>query len=64
MDLISGIASLSTALSTARLQNEVGIKVLKIAQGQQQVAADLVNAATETIVESLKQLGTNLDMTA
>ena len=68
MDLISDIASLSTALSMAQIQNAVGVKVLKIAQGQQQAAADLIEAAVETMLEAVEQFdglaGTRLDATA
>ena len=68
MDLINEIASLSTALSMAKLRSEVGVKVLKIAQSQGQVAADLVSAAADTVSECLKQMadnvGANLDVSA
>jgi len=68
MDLINEIASLSTALSLAQVQNAVGVKVLKIAQSQGQVAADLVSAAAETVSECIEQFadntGANLDVTA
>ena len=68
MDLINEIASLSTALSMAKLRSEVGVKVLKIAQSQGQVAADLVSAAAETVSECIEQFadnnGANLDVTA
>jgi DNA-directed RNA polymerase specialized sigma subunit len=46
----------------------VGVKVLKIAQGQQQVAADLISAAVETVMEAVEQFdsqaGSRLDLTA
>lgn len=66
MDLVNDIASLSTALSTAQVQNAAGIKVLKMAQGQQQVAADLISEAVETVMEAIEQLdsqaGSRLDV--
>jgi SH3-like domain-containing protein len=68
MDLINEIANMSTALSMAQVRNEVGVKVLKIAQSQGQVAADLVSAAAETVSECIKQFadnaGANLDVSA
>ena len=68
MDLVNEIASLSTALSMAQVQNAIGVKVLKIAQSQGQVAADLVSAAAETVSECIEQFaantGANLDVTA
>ncbi len=65
---IDAIASLSTALSMARVRNEVGIRVLKMAQGQGQVAADLIAAAAETALQIANRVaddaGTTLDVTA
>jgi hypothetical protein len=58
MDMINEIANLSTAMSTAKVQNEIGIRVLKIAQNTQgQVAMSLLASAVETAAEITKQTG-------
>lgn len=52
---IDSIASMSTAMSQAQLQSAVSVKVLKMAQGQEQVAADLLNSALQDVQESMDQ---------
>jgi hypothetical protein len=63
--MIDSIASLSIALSLARVQTAVATKVLKISQDQGQVAADLVSAAVENLEETIEdfagELGTRFD---
>ena len=60
MSLVEGIAAFSTARSLAEVQFAVAAKVLKIAQGQNQTAADLVSAATENLEEVIKDFATDL----
>jgi len=55
MSSIAGIANLSTALSQAQLQSAVAIKVMKMAQGQDQVTADLLDAALQSVEASMEQ---------
>jgi hypothetical protein len=68
MSTIDSIAGLSTAMSQARLQNEVSTQVMKLAQGQSQATADLLNAALENVQELItgmaEGLGENLDASA
>lgn len=65
MDLISGIAQMSTLLSTAQARVEAAAKVAKIARGQDQVVADMVTAALEDVQEMVtaiaEDLGTQID---
>ena len=65
---IESIASLSTAMSQVELQNAVSIKVLKLAQGQDQVAADMLDAALQSVEDSMAQFaedaGAQLDTLA
>ena len=66
---VTEIASLSTAMSMAKVRNEIGIRVLKIAQNTQgQVATSLLASAVETAAEIAKQAagdaGSNIDVTA
>ena len=65
MSLVSSIAQMSTLLSTAQTRVEVATKVAKIAQGQDQVVADMVTAALEDVQEMVTamagDLGTQLD---
>ena len=68
MDVME-IANMSTALSMAKVQNEVGLRVLKMAQDMQgQVATSLLASAVETASEIAKHTGgnagSNLDVTA
>jgi hypothetical protein len=56
MDLVDSIASFSTARSMAEVQSAVAVKVLKMAQGQGQVAADLVASAVEGAQQSIEAL--------
>jgi len=68
MSMIDAIASYSTAMSTAQARSEAAVKVAKIAQGQGQVAADLVSAALESVEEMVSEFaadaGSNLDLLA
>ena len=68
MSMIDAIASYSTAMSTVQARSEAAIKVAKIAQGQGQVAADLVSAALESVEEMVSEFaadaGSNLDLLA
>ena len=68
MSSIDSIASLSTALSQAQLSSAVSMKVLKLAQGQDQVAADLLDSALESIQAGMEQAaqdtGTRIDTRA
>lgn len=65
---IDSIASMSTAMSQAQLQSAVSVKVLKMAQGQEQVAADLLNSALQDVQESMdqanRQAGVQIDTLA
>ncbi len=66
---INAIASMSTAMATARVQNEVGVRVLKMAQDMQgQVATSLLSSAVETANEIAKMnsgdVGSRIDVTA
>lgn len=51
MSTIDSIAGFSTAMSQAKLQSEVAVRVLKLAQGQSQPAAALLEAAMENVQE-------------
>jgi hypothetical protein len=68
MSTIDSIAGLSTAMSQAKLQTEVATRVLKLAQGQNQPAADLLEAALENVQETVSELvqdaGCSLDACA
>lgn len=68
MDSVSSIASYSTALSQAQLQSAVSIKVLKMAQGTDQVVASLLVQALDSVEQSMEAFaqdaGTQLDVTA
>ncbi len=65
MDSIEGIAAFSTAMSQAQLKSDVSTKVLKLAQGQQQVVADLLSSAMESVQQTIEatagDAGGNLD---
>jgi hypothetical protein len=65
MSSIDSIASLSTALSQAQLQSAVSMKVLKMAQGTDQVAADMLADALDSVAQSMEALaaaaGTQID---
>jgi hypothetical protein len=60
MDSIESIAAFSTAQSMAELQNAVAVKVLKLAQGQGQVAADLISETTDNLEQTITSLAENL----
>ncbi|HOJ56114.1 MAG TPA: YjfB family protein [Phycisphaerae bacterium] len=60
MSMIDGIASMSTALSQLQLQTEVSTRVLKMAQGQGQVSAQLLNAAMENVQEVISEMAEGL----
>jgi hypothetical protein len=55
MSMIDSIAGFSTALKQAELQGAVAIKVLKMAQGQDQVVADLLADALQSVEQSVEQ---------
>lgn len=64
---IDSIASLSTAMSQAQLQAAASVKIFKLAQGQSQVAADLLNDALENVAASIQlaaDSGANIDVLA
>ena len=65
MSLVNSIISFSTAKSLAEVQMAIAAKVLKIAQGQDQVAAELVSAAVENVEQVIEELvgdlGSNFD---
>ena len=54
MDSIESIAAYSTAMSQARLQDAVSIKVLKMAQNSQQMVGDMLTQALDSVAESMK----------
>ena len=68
MSLVNSIASFSIAKSMAEVQMAVAAKVLKMAQGQDQVAAELVSAAVENVQQAIEDLvgdlGSNFDACA
>ena len=68
MSLVDSIASFSVAKSMAEAKMAASMKVLKMAQGQQQVAADLLTSALEDVVEMTEQFaadaGTRIDVRA
>lgn len=66
MSMIGEIASLSTAMSTARLQTAVATRVFKLAAQQQgQVAAKLLESAMENaemiVTRLAEDAGGNID---
>lgn len=54
MDSVSSIAAYSTALSQARVQSAAATKVAKLAQGSQQMVADLLTQALGDVQESMR----------
>jgi hypothetical protein len=60
MDLTTGIAQASTDLAGAKLRMEVSTRVMKLAQAQGQVAADLVSAAVESVQASMEDIAGDL----
>lgn len=60
MSLVESIIGFSSAYSQAKVRMEVAAKVLKIAQGQNQVAAELVSAAVENVEEMITDLAADL----
>jgi len=65
MDSIESIANLSTALSQAQLRSAVSMRVLKMAQGADQVAADLIAETMDNVAQSMEafaaEAGTHID---
>jgi len=57
MDSVESIAAYSTAMSQARLQDAVSIKVLKMAQNSQQMVGDMLTQALDNVAESMKSAG-------
>jgi hypothetical protein len=66
MSMIDSIASASTAMSQAKLQSEMSMRVLKMAQAAGQPSAELLESAMETAQEIISQIaeGGQLDTTA
>jgi len=59
---VEGIAAFSTAYSQAQLQNEVGMRVMKMSNDQSQVAAQLLTDALETCMQTLSpDAGAHID---
>lgn len=55
MSMIDTIAGFSTAFKQAEVQAAVAVKVLKMAQGQDQVAANLLADALESVEQSMEE---------
>jgi hypothetical protein len=53
MDSIESIAALSTIMSQVKLQNAVDVKVLKMAQGTDQIVADMLAQALDSVRQSV-----------
>ncbi len=53
--MIDAIAGFSTALKQSELQGAVAVKVLKMAQGQDQVAADMLADALDSVQQSMDE---------
>lgn len=68
MSSINNIANLSPALSQAQLRSAVAVKVLKMAQGSEQMVADMLTQALESVQQSMEdsahQAGTHIDALA
>jgi hypothetical protein len=68
MDSIESIAAFSTAMSQTQVQSEVSMKVLKMAQGQDQMVADLLVDAMDSVQQSMESFsadaGGQIDTTA
>ena len=62
MDSVESIAAYSTALSQAQLQAAVGTKVLKLAQGQDQVIADLLSSTMENLQQTIESAATSTSL--
>jgi hypothetical protein len=65
MSLVNEIASYSSAQAMTEVKNAAAIKVAKMAQEQNQVAADLLTSAVEDVQEMMQEssgdVGNNLD---
>ena len=57
MDSIESIAGYSTAMSQVKLQNAVDVKVLKMAQGSQQMIGDLLTETLDSVTQDMKTQG-------
>jgi predicted transcriptional regulator len=68
MGMIDSITGMATAMSQARLQTDVATRVLKLAQGQNQTAADLLEDALQNAEEVISGMaegvGENVDTSA
>jgi len=60
MGFVESIIDFSSAYNMAKLRMEVAAKVMKIAQGQDQAAAELVSAAVEDVEEAMAELAADL----
>jgi hypothetical protein len=60
MSMIEAVSSLKTAESTAQVQMALAAKLLDIANGQGQVAVQLIEAATEGMEEALQNMADGL----
>ncbi len=58
--MIDSIASMSTAMSQVQLRNEVSMRVLKMAQGQDQATAQLLDATLENLQEIISGMAEGL----
>lgn len=54
MSSINRIANLSPALSQAQPRSAVAVKVLKMAQGSEQMVADMLTRALESVQQSME----------
>jgi len=65
MDLVESIASYSTIFQQAQLRSAVAVRVFKMAQRQDQAAADMVTQTLDAVKESIEsfanELGTKID---
>jgi hypothetical protein len=68
MSMIESIASFSTARAQAEVKTEAAFKTMKIAQDQNEVAANLISDTMEAVEEMIGdfagELGGQLDQTA
>ncbi len=57
MSSASGVAAVQGAMTQAQVQSAVSIRVLKMSQEAGQQMADLVQQATETVVQTMATNG-------
>ena len=60
MSSISNIASASSTLSQLQVQNQVSMKVLKMAQNEGKGTADMVSKSMEDLQESISNVAESL----